>query len=120
VNLETSYSLTFPRLQWNSIIQNENNPLCLYPSSDPEQAIRVLTSIWPSFSYLVSGSFLLNIKPHDQHLTRLGTRAVQDQPSAGLGSGAAAAHWDGQTTLWKSVPGVIFKSTIWKFYWMSH
>lgn len=44
-NLETSYNLTFPRLQWNRIIQNENNQLCLYPGSDLEQAVGALASI---------------------------------------------------------------------------
>lgn len=79
------------------MIQKENNQLCLYPSSDLEQGVRASASIWPSFSYLVSGTFLLKIKPHDQYVTKVGTKAVQEGPSAGLGSGAAATPWDGQT-----------------------
>lgn len=71
--------------------------MCPYASSDLDQAAGALASIWPSFLYLVSGTFLLKIKPHDQHLSRLGTRVVQEGPSAGLGSGAAASPWNGQT-----------------------
>lgn len=62
--------------------------MCLYPSSDLVQVVRALASLWPSFSYVVSGTFLL--KPPNQHLTRLDTRVVQEGPSAGLGSGAEA------------------------------
>lgn len=47
----------------NRIIQNEIDPLCLYPSPDLEPAFKALRSAWPSFYVLLQEHFSLKSAP---------------------------------------------------------